>query len=88
MVHTQLVTAPSIISRGSGALDSFRRSRPHVSIELAEQKDGLVNSYTTLDQINGEVVITVDHDISFDNVEISFEGRPASSLCHSHPATS
>ena len=69
------MTARSIMSHGSETLDIFtRRSVPKVEIELVGQKPGLVNSYTTGDQIEGSVKITVDADTRFDEVEIVFQG--------------
>lgn len=63
------------MSHGSETLDVFtRRSPPKVEIELVGQKPGLVNSYTTSDQIEGIVKITVDTDTRFDEVEIIFQG--------------
>ena len=52
----------------------FRRSRPKISIDLANQKPNLVNSYTTGDRIDGTATISVDHDIRFDDIDITFEG--------------
>lgn len=72
------MTARSIMSHGSETLDVFtRRSQPKVDIELVGQKPGLVNSYTTSDQIEGSVKITVDADTRFDEVEIIFQGMSA-----------
>jgi hypothetical protein len=63
------------MSHGSETLDVFtRRSQPKVEVELVGQKPGLVNSYTTSDQIEGSVKITVDADTRFDEVEIIFQG--------------
>ena len=52
----------------------FRRSRPKISIDLANQKPNLVNSYATGDRIDGTATISVDHDIRFDDIDITFEG--------------
>ncbi|OOQ87026.1 arrestin (or S-antigen), N-terminal domain protein [Penicillium brasilianum] len=69
------MAARSIMSHGSETLDVFtRRSQPKIEIELVGQKPGLVNSYTTGDQIEGNVKITVDADTRFDEVEITFQG--------------
>ncbi|GMG01217.1 unnamed protein product [Aspergillus oryzae] len=65
----------SFVTRSSSTLESLTQSRPKVNIELAGQTEGLVNSYTTKDRIEGTAVITVDHDTRFDEVEITFEGR-------------
>ncbi|OJJ40234.1 hypothetical protein ASPWEDRAFT_47105 [Aspergillus wentii DTO 134E9] len=67
--------AASILTRGSSTLESLtKRSRPQVQIDLAGQKQGLVNSYTTGDRIVGTVNITVDHDVRFDEIDITLEG--------------
>ncbi|KAF3389608.1 hypothetical protein F1880_004473 [Penicillium rolfsii] len=69
------MTTRSIMSHGSETLDVFiHRSQPKVEIELVGQKPGLVASYTTSDQIEGSVKITVDADTRFDEVEITFQG--------------
>lgn len=65
----------SFVTRSSSTLESLTQSRPKVNIELAGQTEGLVNSYTTKDRIEGTAVITVDHDTRFDEVEITFEGK-------------
>lgn len=52
----------------------FRRSRPKITVDLANQKPNLVNSYTTGDRIDGTATISVDHDIRFDDIDITFEG--------------
>ncbi|KAK2809741.1 hypothetical protein FQN50_003586 [Emmonsiellopsis sp. PD_5] len=68
--------AASITSRNSNAFEAFsRRSKPSVVITLKDQEvSALVNSYTTLDTIEGEVAITADHDTRFENISITFEG--------------
>ncbi|KAF7178353.1 hypothetical protein CNMCM7691_007043 [Aspergillus felis] len=67
--------AASIITRGSSSLESLTgRSRPKIQIDLANQTEGLVSSYTTKDHIEGTVTIKVDHDTRFEDVEITFEG--------------
>lgn len=53
-----------------------RRSRPKVGIDLVNQRDGLVASYTTGDKIEGEVTISTEQDTPFDDVDITFEGMP------------
>lgn len=69
------------MSRGSDTLDVFtRRSQPKVDIELIGQKPGLVNSYTTGDQIEGLATITVQQDTRFDEVEIVFQGAHVSRI--------
>ncbi|PIG82866.1 hypothetical protein AARAC_003150 [Aspergillus arachidicola] len=51
-----------------------RRSRPQVTVNLDDQKDGVVNSYTTGDEINGNVTVTVNEDVIIDALQITFEG--------------
>lgn len=51
-----------------------RRSRLQVTVTLDDQKDGAVNSYTTGDEVNGNVTVTVNDDVTFDTFQISFEG--------------
>ncbi|BCR82737.1 arrestin (or S-antigen), N-terminal domain protein [Aspergillus chevalieri] len=50
------------------------RRRPKIQIALKNQQPNLVNTYTTGDRIDGAATITVDHDIPFDNLDITFEG--------------
>ncbi|KAJ5125219.1 Carboxypeptidase [Penicillium atrosanguineum] len=69
------MVATSVISKGSESLDVFtRRSQPKIEINLLDQTPGLVNSYTTGDQIEGTVSITVDQETRFDEVEIVLQG--------------
>lgn len=67
----------SFLGRADGFNILERKARPKISIDLAGQRDGVANSYTTLDQIEGEVTITVDRDVTFDKLEITFEGMPS-----------
>ena len=65
----------SSLSRRPDALDQLgRRARPKVTIYLVGQRQGVANSYTTLDRIQGEVTIEVEYEITFDKLEITFEG--------------
>lgn len=69
------MSATSMISRGSETLDVFtRRCQPKIELNLTGQKPGLVNSYTTGDQVEGTVIITVEQETRFDEVEITFQG--------------
>ncbi|KAE8348717.1 hypothetical protein BDV28DRAFT_80050 [Aspergillus coremiiformis] len=70
----------SFVTRGSSTLESLTHGRPKVDINLVGQTDGLVNSYTTKDRIEGTAVITVDRDTRFDDVEITFEGTSRTSV--------
>jgi hypothetical protein len=66
----------SFISRRSSALESLnRRCRPTIDIKLSDDQIGYISSYTTLDKIQGEVTLTSEYDIRFDEVSITFEGR-------------
>ncbi|KOS41077.1 hypothetical protein ACN38_g8057 [Penicillium nordicum] len=68
-------TATSIISSGSDRLDAWtRRSQPKIEINIAGQKPGHVNSYTTGESIDGSITVTVEHETRFEEVEIVFEG--------------
>lgn len=76
------MVATSVISKGSETLDVFtRRSQPKIEINLQGQTPGLVNSYTTGDQIEGTVTITVDHETRFDEVEIVLQGKNPPLFC-------
>lgn len=69
------MAAISIVSRGSESLDAFiRRSQPKIEIDLAGQEKGLVSSFTTGDTLEGTVLITVQHETRFDEVEIVLQG--------------
>ncbi|KAJ5544524.1 hypothetical protein N7535_007077 [Penicillium sp. DV-2018c] len=69
------MSATSIISSGSDRLDAWtRRSQPKIEINLARQKPGHVNSYTTGESIEGTITITAEHDTRFEELEIVFEG--------------
>lgn len=48
----------------------FRR-RPRIQIDLDQPS---VYTYTTGDHIDGTVNVAVDHDVQFDDIEITFEG--------------
>ena len=48
----------------------FRR-RPRIQIDLDQPS---VYTYTTGDRIDGTVSVTVDQDVQFDDIEITFEG--------------
>ncbi|PLB50121.1 hypothetical protein P170DRAFT_404881 [Aspergillus steynii IBT 23096] len=73
--------ASSIITRGSSTLEAFTsRAQPKVTVDLQGQTEGLVNTYTTGDRIEGTATITVDRDVRFDDVEITFEGTSRTSV--------
>lgn len=73
--------ASSFVTRSSSTLEAFTsRAQPKVTVDLEGQTEGLVNTYTTGDCIEGTVTITVDRDVRFDEVEITFEGMPCPSI--------
>ncbi|BAE64486.1 unnamed protein product [Aspergillus oryzae RIB40] len=51
-----------------------RRSRPQVTVNLDDPKDGIVNRYTTGDEINFNVTVTVREDVMIGALQITFEG--------------
>lgn len=64
----------------NSVVQSFtRRNKPIIDITLNDQQDTYVSSYTTLDKIEGEVSIKAEHDLKFDDISITFEGRLSSS---------
>jgi len=52
-----------------------QKPKPVIKIELTgEQRDAFTPSFTTLDQIKGQVSITTQADLNFEDVYISLEG--------------
>lgn len=51
----------------------FRRPRPRIQIDLDRPS---LHTFTTGDHINGTATLTVDHELQFDDLEITFEGKP------------
>ncbi|GAD95707.1 arrestin (or S-antigen), N-terminal domain protein [Paecilomyces variotii No. 5] len=75
------MSASSFIARSTSTFESLtKRSRPKVEIDLVDQRDGFVASYTTGDRIEGEVTIVADHDTQFDDIDITFEGSSTTSV--------
>lgn len=69
------MSTTSTLSSGAERLEAWtRRSQPKIEIDLAGQKPGHVNCYTTAESIEGIVTITVEHETRFDDIEIVFEG--------------
>lgn len=65
----------SLSTRGSSSLEAITHyARPKINIELSNQADGLVKSYTSKDRIEGIATVTVDRDTRFDEIDITFEG--------------
>lgn len=51
------------------------KAKPIIAISLSDdQKEEFVPSYTSLDQVRGQVTITAKHDTSFDEIYVTFEG--------------
>ncbi|KAF9891465.1 hypothetical protein FE257_003931 [Aspergillus nanangensis] len=68
-----------LTSIGSCSLASaFKGSNPKIAIELSDPKQ----RYTTWDQIEGTVTVTVDNETTFDDVDITFEGRSRAFSCN------
>lgn len=62
-------------SSGRPSFSSFtKRTRPVIDIHLNDQQDTYVSSYTTLDKIEGSVLINSPGDLKFDDIVITFEG--------------
>ncbi|KAJ9190948.1 hypothetical protein DTO164E3_9091 [Paecilomyces variotii] len=75
------MSTSSFVAQSTSTFESLtKRSRPKVGIDLVDQKDGFVASYTTGDKIEGEVTITAEHDIQFDDINITFEGLATTSV--------
>ncbi|KAL1877823.1 hypothetical protein Plec18167_004792 [Paecilomyces lecythidis] len=75
------MSASSFIARSTSTFESLtKRSRPKIEIDLVDQRDGFVASYTTGDKIEGEVTIIADHDTQFDDIDITFEGLSTTSV--------
>lgn len=69
------MSTTSTLSSSSQRLEAWtRRSQPKIEIDLTGQEPGHVNCYTTGENIDGIVTITVEHETRFDEVEIVFEG--------------
>ena len=52
-----------------------QKSKPTIEISLCdEQQDSFIPSYTTLDEIKGEISVSAPVDTTFDDVFITFEG--------------
>lgn len=59
---------------------TLQTERPQISIAINRDDltvcNGRLGSFSTLDTIKGEVSIVGASDIRFDDIQISFEGRP------------
>lgn len=53
----------------------FRRS-PRITIDLDRQSPKLASAYSTGDSIDGTATVCVDHEVPFDDIDITFEGMP------------
>ncbi|KAL8797005.1 MAG: hypothetical protein Q9195_000776 [Heterodermia aff. obscurata] len=56
------------------------RAKVGIKIVLNDQEEAFVPSYTSLDEIGGEVSITAPSSIAFDQVYITFEGSAKTSI--------
>ncbi|KAI1990899.1 hypothetical protein LOZ54_002290 [Ophidiomyces ophidiicola] len=66
---------PSTRSRSTGTFDSFsRRGKPTVEISLKDEQLARISTYTSLDAIQGDVILTTDSDVRFDQLCITFVG--------------
>ena len=71
------MVTPSIVTRTSmatqmKALAHFKR--PNVEIVLLGQDNATLGTFSTLDQIKGEVLLTAQSDCRFDDISITLEG--------------
>ncbi|RMZ39446.1 hypothetical protein CA14_010023 [Aspergillus flavus] len=57
-----------------------RRSGPRVTVNLDDPKDGIVNRYTTGDEINFNVTVTVREDVMIGALQITFEGTSETTI--------
>jgi hypothetical protein len=68
--------AASFMSRTTArALETLTRTNPRIEVRLHDQPDAAVPSFTSLDTITGDVIITADADFRFDQVTISLIGE-------------
>ncbi|KAL4932045.1 arrestin (or S-antigen), N-terminal domain protein [Aspergillus undulatus] len=73
--------AASILTSGSRAANAlYSLARPQIKIDLAGEKDNLINNYITGDRIEGTVTVTAAHLTSFDELEIQLEGSQTVSV--------
>ncbi|PYH77115.1 hypothetical protein BO82DRAFT_368743 [Aspergillus uvarum CBS 121591] len=54
--------------------DLWTRKSVNISIDLVGEQGNTINTYTTSDHISGTAAITVEHDVDFDHLNITFEG--------------
>ncbi|KAJ5419292.1 uncharacterized protein N7487_002842 [Penicillium crustosum] len=57
-------------------------SQPKIEIQLVGQQPRIVNSYTTGDQIDGTVIITVEQETPLDDVQIVLQGSSHTTINH------
>lgn len=53
----------------------WARKSVNISINLVGEQGNAIKTYTNSDQINGTAAITVEHDVDFDHLNITFEGK-------------
>jgi hypothetical protein len=68
--------AASFVSRTTArALETIPRANPRIEIRLHDQPEAAVPSFTSLDTITGDAILTADSDFRFDQVTISLIGE-------------
>ncbi|OJJ30099.1 hypothetical protein ASPWEDRAFT_120444 [Aspergillus wentii DTO 134E9] len=76
-----MAAAAALFTSGSFFLNQItRKSRSEIVIDISNTNSKCLPCFTTADQIEGTVTITPDHDISFDEVRISFQGSSKASV--------
>ena len=57
---------------------SLARPQIHINLQHSSGSHGqYVSSYSTLDKIEGTVTVVSKNDVKFDDIEITFNGKPA-----------
>ncbi|KAL4989647.1 hypothetical protein BDW68DRAFT_156293 [Aspergillus falconensis] len=65
----------SLLTVGSRATDVlYPFASPQIKIELTREANRVTTAYTTGDRIEGTVIITANHLISFDEIDIQLQG--------------
>ncbi len=75
--RTESVASGSSVA--SQILAATQSGKPKIHISLNDDQrgtySGYVKSYTTLDRLDGQVLVTVPQDTRFDSLAITFEGN-------------
>lgn len=75
---SSIMTAQTAISKVGSSLLA---QKPHITISLKGETDPdhkVPYAFSTRDKIEGEVTFVPQHDVRFDDVFITFEGKPFS----------